>query len=66
MKGIDAELVHDKKKDHHADGDACCDPKDVDERENLALHQVSPRYFQIIFDHWLPVGGIKFILFSGF
>jgi hypothetical protein len=51
MKIIKTEFVHDEKEDHHANGYPGCQSENVDQGKHLAFYQVSPGYFQIIFEH---------------
>jgi len=51
MKIIRAEFIHNKKKDHHADGNAYSQPQYIDERKNFTLHQIPPGGYKIVSKH---------------
>jgi hypothetical protein len=51
MKIVETEFIPDEKEDHHADSDANRQTKNIDERKDFALHQISPCSFEIIFKH---------------
>jgi len=51
MKIINAEFIHNEKKDHHTYRNADGQSEDVDKRKNFILRQVSPGNFEIVFNH---------------
>src|SRR5213595_1868407 len=57
MKVVETSLIENKKHNHYTRCHSNGKTNDINERENLVLPQVSPRDFEIIFDH-----GFKFCL----
>jgi hypothetical protein len=43
--------MHDVQKDHHTNSNAGGETGNINKGEDLAFHQVSPGYLEIVLDH---------------